>query len=483
MDTAGPFVFKASNYPEKPGCYLMRDAAGQLLYVGKSKKLRSRLRSYFTTRHTRKRTYELVANIASIEIILVNNETESLLLENNLIKIHKPPYNRALKKDNSGYAYLELTGERIPRLAVHYRDRREPAPASGARYGTTANVSGSGDAAVRERAQAEYSAEPEEKHEVGRSQGEAAAQIAAGSEAGMSARPGMLSVRQPGGTGHGEKASERKRSAGYPNANANANAKASSNSSVNANAKANSKTAGETPAYEPKRFGPFANARFRTELLEFLADHYKLRSCAVLPKRACLLYHLGRCSGVCEGHITEEAYAQDVKQLSELLFGGTKDALIARMYGQMAEYAEQLKFEKAQNMLEHIRNLEKTPERQIVDRETSLNQEVLYFGDEGVMIAKVQQGMLRDFQLHELERGFAETACDRFLIQRYRIETKPDELIVNRIADPAAVRRALRRPGEGQAPGLRITQPKRGLKHELLQLCKQNYEYRKGGGE
>ncbi|MFC4810907.1 GIY-YIG nuclease family protein [Paenibacillus sp. GCM10023250] len=376
MEPSAPFAFKAGDYPEKPGCYLMRDASGRLLYVGKSKKLRSRLRSYFTTRHTRKRLQELVAQIASIEIILVNNETESLLLENNLIKIHKPPYNRALKRDNSGYVYLELTGERIPRLAVHFRDRRE---ASGKR----------------------------DKH--------------------AAAEP-------------------------------------------------------EAPQAEPKRFGPFANARFRNELLEFLTDHYKLRSCATLPKRACLLYHIGRCSGICEGHISEEDYAKDVKQVTELLFGGSKDALLSRMYGQMAEYAEQLKFEKAQNMLTHIRNLEKTPERQIVDRETNVNQEVLYFGSEGVMIAKVQQGMLRDFQLHELESGYAETACDRFLVQRYRAETKPDELIVNRVADPAAVRRALRRAGEGQAPPLRITQPKRGLKHALLQLCKENYEYRKGGG-
>ncbi|NBD26499.1 GIY-YIG nuclease family protein [Paenibacillus sp. T1] len=378
MEHTEPFAFKAGDYPDKPGCYLMRDASGRLLYVGKSKKLRSRLRSYFTTRHARKRLGELVAQIASIEIILVNNETESLLLENNLIKIHKPPYNRALKRDNSGYAYLELTAERIPRLAVHYRDRREQeAPA-------------------------------------------------ADKPPGSASRPA---------------------SAG------------------------------------PRRFGPFASARFRNELLEFLADHYKLRSCATLPKRACLLYHIGKCSGICEGHVSEADYAKDVKQVSELLFGGSKDALIARMYRQMGEYAEQLKFEKAQNMLSHIRNLEKTPEAQIVDRETNVNQEVLYFGGDGVMIAKVQQGMLRDFQLHELERGFAETACDRFLIQRYRAVTKPDELIVNRVADPGAVRRALRRPGEGQVPALRITQPKRGLKRALLELCRENYEYRKGGTE
>ncbi len=66
--------------------------------MGKSINLRSRLRSYFQQRQTRKRMVQLVREIAVIEIVLVNNEAESLLLENNLIKIHKPPYNRALKK-------------------------------------------------------------------------------------------------------------------------------------------------------------------------------------------------------------------------------------------------------------------------------------------------------------------------------------------------------------------------------------------------
>ncbi|SDS40070.1 excinuclease ABC subunit C [Paenibacillaceae bacterium GAS479] len=379
-----PFVFKAGDYPEKPGCYLMRDASGRLLYVGKSKNLRSRLRSYFYSNQKIRRLQELVENIAEIEVLLVNNETESLLLENNLIKIHKPPYNRALKKDNSGYAYLMLTAERIPRLAVYYRDRREA------------------------------EAKPDEQLD-------------------------------------------------------------------NADGKSVAAPKGGKLLAEPKRFGPFASARFRNELLEFVADHYKLRSCTKLPKRACLLYHIGKCSGICEGHISEEDYAQDVRQVSELLFDGGKDALIARMYAQMSEYAEELKFEKAQNMLSHIRNLEKTPEKQIVDRETNLNQEVLYFGEQGVMVAKVQEGMLRELQMVELERGYDEAACDRFLIRRYREQNRPDELIVNRIADPAAVRRALRRPGDRLASPLTITQPKRGLKHSLLQLCKENYDFRVQG--
>ncbi|UUZ91037.1 GIY-YIG nuclease family protein [Paenibacillus sp. P25] len=121
------FEFQAGDYPERPGRYIMKDAAGRILYVGKSKNLRSRLRSYFQRRDQRKRIQQMVQEIASIEVVLVNNEAESLMLENNLIKIHKPPYNRALKRDNSGYAYLQMTSERLPRLEVFYRDRRSGA--------------------------------------------------------------------------------------------------------------------------------------------------------------------------------------------------------------------------------------------------------------------------------------------------------------------------------------------------------------------
>ncbi|SIR35403.1 MULTISPECIES: GIY-YIG nuclease family protein [unclassified Paenibacillus] len=424
-----PFQFKAGDYPDKPGCYLMRDASGRLLYVGKSKKLRSRLRSYFHTHHKRKRLRELVGLIDSIEVLLVNNETESLLLENNLIKIHKPPYNRALKKDNSGYAYLMLTAERIPRLDVYYRDRREQ---------------GGAPSSAEEASQACLSLQPKDRNASNTSN----------------------ALNEPDAPNASRK--------GW-NHSASSAPTASTTSAAVKNSPANA-------GLEPKRFGPFASARFRNELLEFVADHYKLRSCTKLPKRACLLYHIGKCSGICEGHISEEEYGEKVKQVSDLLFSGSKEALIAQMYRQMGEYAEQLKFEKAQNMLGHIRNLEKTPDKQIVDRETNVNQEVLYFGEEGVMIAKVQEGMLRDLQLHELERGYGEAACDRFLIHRYRHNTKPDELIVNAVSDPGAVRRALRMPGDGRARPLLITQPKRGLKHALLQLCKENYEYRKGGG-
>lgn len=102
--------------PHKPGCYLMKDKYGCVIYVGKSKNLKNRLSSYFKQSHTGK-TMMLVRDIVTFEYILTNSEVESLLLELNLIKKYTPKYN-ILYKDDKTYPYIELTNDKIPRLLI-----------------------------------------------------------------------------------------------------------------------------------------------------------------------------------------------------------------------------------------------------------------------------------------------------------------------------------------------------------------------------
>ncbi len=102
--------------PHKPGCYLMKNKDGVIIYVGKAKDLRNRLNSYFHSSHTGK-TAKLVSEIADFDYIVVSSETESLILEINLIKKHDPKYNILLRDDKS-YPYIELTEEKVPRLLV-----------------------------------------------------------------------------------------------------------------------------------------------------------------------------------------------------------------------------------------------------------------------------------------------------------------------------------------------------------------------------
>ncbi|HCX3709669.1 TPA: excinuclease ABC subunit UvrC [Staphylococcus aureus] len=107
---------KLNVVPMEPGCYLMEDRNDQVIYVGKAKKLRNRLRSYFTGAHDAKTT-RLVGEIRHFEFIVTSSETESLLLELNLIKQYQPRYNILLKDDKS-YPFIKITKEKYPRLLV-----------------------------------------------------------------------------------------------------------------------------------------------------------------------------------------------------------------------------------------------------------------------------------------------------------------------------------------------------------------------------
>lgn len=107
---------KLSLVPQEPGCYLMKNCDDIIIYVGKAKKLRNRLSSYFRGSHTGK-TARLVSEITDFEYVVVTTETESLILELNLIKKYDPKYNILLRDDKS-YPYIELTKEAVPRLAV-----------------------------------------------------------------------------------------------------------------------------------------------------------------------------------------------------------------------------------------------------------------------------------------------------------------------------------------------------------------------------
>lgn len=107
---------KLAVLPDKPGCYLMKNAAGDIIYVGKAKVLKNRVRSYFTGSHDGK-TQLLVSEIADFEYIVVSTVIEALVLECNLIKQHNPRYNVMLKDDKT-YPYIKITNEAQPRLEI-----------------------------------------------------------------------------------------------------------------------------------------------------------------------------------------------------------------------------------------------------------------------------------------------------------------------------------------------------------------------------
>jgi excinuclease ABC subunit C len=116
---------KVAQLPLAPGVYLYKDATARVIYVGKAKSLRHRVRSYFSEdKLADVKTGTLISEARDVDYILVDNEKEALALENNLIKQYKPRFNILLRDDKT-YPYIKLTSERYPRVYVTRRLRKD----------------------------------------------------------------------------------------------------------------------------------------------------------------------------------------------------------------------------------------------------------------------------------------------------------------------------------------------------------------------
>ncbi|MGE7020931.1 excinuclease ABC subunit UvrC [Solibacillus cecembensis] len=111
--------------PGDPGCYLMKDHQGTIIYVGKAKSLKNRVRSYFTSSHDGK-TARLVSEIVDLEYIVTSSDLEALILELNLIKLHDPKYNIKLTDDKT-YPYIKITNEKYPRILTTRKIKKDKA--------------------------------------------------------------------------------------------------------------------------------------------------------------------------------------------------------------------------------------------------------------------------------------------------------------------------------------------------------------------
>lgn len=116
---------KLAILPDEPGCYLMKDRQGTIIYVGKAKILKNRVRSYFTGSHDGK-TQRLVSEIEDFEYIVTSSDLEALILELNLIKKHDPKYNIMLTDDKT-YPYIKITNEKYPRILTTRKVKKDKA--------------------------------------------------------------------------------------------------------------------------------------------------------------------------------------------------------------------------------------------------------------------------------------------------------------------------------------------------------------------
>lgn len=234
--------------PLETGVYLIKDLHGEVIYIGKAKNLRQRVKQYFSLADGRAMVPYLVEKAATVETIVVSSEKEALLVENNLIKEHQPRYNALLKDDKSYVA-----------LKINHRH----------------------------------------------------------------AWPMLSLVRYTG-----------------------------------------------LPPKDALYFGPYTSAAAAKATLEFLQKKYPLRQCSdqelARRQRPCILYDMKRCTAPCVGLISKDNYHELVDSAVRFLKGDDR-IIIKTLYQLMGEASDLLEFERAADLLETIRALEKTIQKQHVD--------------------------------------------------------------------------------------------------------------------
>lgn len=353
---------KLSTFPTQPGVYLMKGRDDTVLYVGKAKNLRQRIRQYFVPGGDgRPQLPFLVPKIEEIETIVVTSEKEALILENNLIKKHWPKYN-ALLKDDKSYIALKITNDAWPRVdVVRYRGQPEP---------------------------------------------------------------------------------------------------------------------------DGRYFGPYTNAFAARRTLDLLHRLFPMRQCSdaefARRKRPCILYDMKLCIAPCVGLCTHEEYDMLVDRTVLFLRGQNKE-ILKDLYHEMEQYAENLEFEKAHELLNTIRQIEKTIEGQRVDIPFGADADVLGIyrqGDE-VILSQLyfRSGRLTGSRHYDFERIAEDDAelLRNFLIQQYerQIDVPSEILLPITLDDADAISELI---SVNRKKKVHVNTPQRGIKHNLVDMAFLNAE-------
>src|SRR3954469_15668669 len=300
---------RISHLPESPGVYLWKDASGEVLYVGKAKRLRSRVRSYVAQDHAESlKTRALMQQVVAVETIIVPNEEAALILEANLIKEHHPKYNIALRDDKS-FPYIKVTvQEPFPRVYVTRHLVND-----GGRY-----------------------------------------------------------------------------------------------------------------------FGPYADVGAMRRALNVVKRIFTVRSCnydmpKVMPDRACLDYHIGRCKAPCILAQTQGEYGAMIDEVL-LFLDGRADEVIRRVNDRMTLAVESLDFERAAEFRDVLRKLERMEEPSLMVEVEGGDRDVIGYardGDEAIVaLLRIRDGKLlaRDQQFIEnLAEENDAAVLTAYLVGPYRI--------------------------------------------------------------
>ena len=355
------FVDKVAQAPDSPGVYLLKDAKGRVLYVGKARSLRDRLRAY-TQPQESPRLRSLVSKIADLETVITRSEVEALVLEENFIKFKKPRYNVRLRDDKK-FPYLKITAsELFPRIFV------------------TRNLKDDGSVF----------------------------------------------------------------------------------------------------------FGPYTSAKELRKALKAVKRIFRMRTCKYRlpedrPGRPCLHFELGRCSGPCADKVTQEQYADQVKDVIRFL-SGRSDELTEQVERRMWAASQAQDFESAAVLRDQLMALREIRRNQqaVVQDKTSRDIIGLARGQKSAVAAlfRVREGKIVSREEYPLTAG--ENAPDSELLSTVvrSVHTHthdiPEEIILPAPIEDAAALEALFAEKRGRK--VRVIVPERGEKVRLMELARANAE-------
>jgi excinuclease ABC subunit C len=220
-------------------------------------------------------------------------------------------------------------------------------------------------------------------------------------------------------------------------------------------------------------YGPFTSARGRDYVFSVVSKTFGLRTCRRLPRRACLRYHLGICSGPCIGKISQEEYRQRVCRAESVLKGKIGE-IINALQDMMLDSAARQQFESSLQLRDQIAALARLQEHQNMERQRKYDQDVIsYLVEEKnvyLMIFKVYKGTLEGKEDFVFAQN--EAFLEEFLVQYYSENEPPEEIIVPEPLDQALIDFLAHVKGKR----VRATVPKRGEKKDLLDLARKNIE-------
>ena len=333
--------------PKSPGCYIYKDKEGNIIYIGKAKNLVNRVRSYFSLSDQSVKTQHLVSRIYSMEWIVVDNEVEALLLENNLIKKHKPKYNIDLK-DNKRYAYIEITADKFPRI---------------------------------------------------------------------------LSTRKVNKSG--------------------------------------------------TYFGPYTDGYQRVQLVRTAVSIFKIRTCQILPKHACLNYYIGICTAPCINNVDEAQYKLQVEEAKKFLKGEIEPT-VKILNDDMQKFSKELKFEKALERKRQLEAISNIYDKQKVELIKGYDQDImamLRYNEYAIIeIFTVSKGVISGKQEYRIE--YTGDVFEEFIRRYYSSKKIPYEIVLSQdIEDREVLGEYLSKLRNAKVI---ITVPEKGDKKELIELALKN---------